>query len=139
MKRVAVAATLLTLLAFAPSASAKVNNPFLTAYASCGNSKPFKPGKRCNYDGSTKFRGTYFFKSKVGPIDVKTCFRIYGPKPLGGRNDCGNLYSVTQRALPFRATGVRQAFKVKFTLFTKGAGSTAPFNKTDTSFLRVRP
>jgi len=115
------------------------NSAFVSAYASCSNGKPFKPAKRCNYDGGTKFRGTYVFKSKIGPLDVKTCFRIYGAKPLGGRHSCGNLYSVTKRALPFRATGVRQAFTVKFTLYGKLANGDAKMIKLGNSSLKVRP
>lgn len=116
----------------------RTNNAFVYAYASCSNSKPFKPAKRCNYDGATKFRGTYVFKSKVGPLDVKTCFRIKGPKPLGGRHSCGNLYSVTSRALPFRSTGVRSTYRVTFTLFAKLAGSDAKMAKIASSALKVR-
>ena len=116
----------------------RVNNDLLTAYASCGNKKPFKAAKRCNYDGSTKFRGTFVFKSKVGPLDIKTCFRIYGAEPLGGRHDCAEIPSVTARALPFKTTGVRQSYTVKFTLYVRGAGTTDKYGKAATSSLKVR-
>lgn len=118
---------------------AKVDNPLVTAYASCDNKKPFKPAKRCRYDGGTKFRGTFFFKSKIGPLDIKTCFKIYGPKPLGGRHDCGNIYSVRQRALPFKTYGSRQRYTVKFTLWIKGAGSDAKMGKAAAVKVKVRP
>lgn len=150
MKRIAFAVSLLTLMAFAAPAATgqappagvdrapRVNNAFLKAYGSCANSKPFKASHRCNYDGRTKFRGTAVFQSKGSPMVVKTCFRIKGPAPLGGRHACGVNGPTKKLALPFRSTGVRIAYTVKFTWFVKGAGA-GPFGKAGSWRMKVRP
>ena len=123
MKRIAFALSLLTLMAFAAPASAdlapRVNNAFFKAYGSCGNSKPFKASHRCNFDSGTTFRGTAVFQSKGDPVLVKSCFRIKGPAPLGGRHACSKNGPVKKIALPFKSTGVRAAYTVKFTWFAK--------------------
>jgi hypothetical protein len=125
----------LALLAGAPATQAA--KPKFKAYASCSNGKPFKAGKHCRYDGSTYFRGTFVFQSNVGKRPVKTCFRVYGAKPLGGGHACVKLKPLAYKAYPFKITGVRQAFSVKVTWFVKEPGE--GFEQVAASFMKVKP
>ena len=121
-----------------PAAASRAGS-FFTIYASCGDSKPFKPAKSCRYDSSTKFRGTFVLRSKVGPVKVKACFRIKGRAPLGGGHACGKAGPLTVKNYPFKITGVRQSFRVKVTWFVKKPGAGTPFAKAGSSTLKVSP
>ena len=106
-------------------------------FASCSNGKPFKVAKHCSYDGNTYFRGTFVFKSHSGKHPVKSCFRVYGSKPLGGGHACVKLKPLAYKAYPFKITGIRQAFSVKVTWFVNDDGK--GFHQVGSSFLKVNP
>lgn len=129
----------LVLLALPASGLAKPDGGGKSEYsifASCANGKPFKAAKHCNYDGSY-FRGTFVFKSHSGKHPVKTCFQIYGRKPLGGGHACVKLKSLAYKAYPFKITGIRQAFSVKVTWYVNDDGK--GFHQVGSSFLKVDP
>jgi hypothetical protein len=108
-----------------------------STYASCSNGKPFKAAKHCGYDGGAYFRGTFVFKSRSGKHPVKSCFRVYGKKPLGGGHACVKLKPLAYKAYPFKITGIRQAFSVKVTWFVNDDGK--GFHQVGSSFLEVDP
>ena len=109
---------ILALAAAGPAAAAR-GKPDYKAYGSCADGKPFKASHHCRYDGGQRFRATFVFKSNVGKRPLKACFRVYGPKPLGGGHACGKLGSLAYKAYPFKIAGVRQRFSVKVTWFVK--------------------
>jgi len=143
MKRILVVAAFILLAGPISQGTAdqqtRANNSFFRTFASCDNSKPFKPAKRCRYDSGRKFRGTFVFGSKIGKLKIKACFRIYGRAPLGGGHACAKSGPVAIKAYPFRITGVRQPFKVRFTWFVKKPGTDNPFKRAAVSSLKVRP
>lgn len=111
--------------------------PDYEAYASCANGKPFEAESDCRYDGGSYFRATFVFKSRTGKHPVKACFRVYGPKPLGGGHACAKLKQIAFKAYPFKITGVRQRFSVKVTWFVNDDGK--GFHQVASSFLKVKP
>lgn len=129
---IAVAAASL-LLAPAAGTAAK---PDYEVFASCADSKPFKAGNRCGYDGGSRFRATFVFKSNVGKRAIKACFRVFGDKPLGGGHACEKLPATAYKAYPFKITGIRQPFSVRVTWYAKKPGS-GKFEKAGSSFMRV--
>lgn len=143
MKRTISVAALILLLTPITQGSAdqrpRVNNASFVTLASCDNSPPYKPAKRCRYDGGQKFRGTFLFGSTVGKMKIKACFRVYGRAPLGGGHACAKAGPLALKVYPFRIVGVRQPFRVKFTWFVKKPGSDNPFKKAGSSSLKVRP
>lgn len=126
-------------LAQGPDAATRGNNAYFNTFASCGNSKPFKPAKRCRYDSSRKFRGTFVFRSKIGKVILKACFRIKGRAPLGGGHGCAKVGPLTVKNYPFRIAGVRQRFGVKFNWYVKKPGAKGGFGKAASAYLKVRP
>jgi hypothetical protein len=107
-------------------------------YGSCDNGKPFKASDHCHYDKSQLFRGTFVFESHVGKKPVKTCFRVYGAKPLGGGHACVKLKPLAYKAYPFKITGIRQKFAVKVSWFVK-AKKGAGFEEVGSSYMKVTP
>jgi hypothetical protein len=126
-------------LAAAPSphakAPAKAKKKY-SVYGSCANGKPFKASRHCRYDKARLFRGTFVFESHVGKRPVKSCFRIYGPKPLGGGHACQKLAPLAYKAYPFKVSGIRSKFSVKVTWFVKKHGR---YRQVGASFMKVRP
>lgn len=129
---------LLALVPAAAGVAAPRAKPDFKAYGSCADGKPYAPSRHCRYDAAQRFRATFVFKSGVGKLPIKTCFRIYGPKPLGGGHACAKPGKLAYKAYPFKIAGVRQRFSVKVTWFVKerGAGSFAP---VASSLMKVRP
>jgi hypothetical protein len=111
--------------------------PRYSVYASCANGAPFKAAHHCHYDGGTYFRATTVFHSHTGKHPVKACFRLYGRKPLGGGHTCFKLGPTAYKAYPFKISGIRQAFSVKFTWFVNDHGD--GFRQVGSAFLKVRP
>jgi hypothetical protein len=103
-------------------------------FGSCDDGKPFKASRHCQYDKPRSFRGTFVFESHVGKVPVKTCFQIYGAKPLGGGHACVKLGPLAYKAYPFKITGIRQKFSVKVTWFVKSKGA---FKQVGASFMKV--
>jgi hypothetical protein len=104
-------------------------------FGSCDNGKPFEAARHCAYDKPRSFRGTFVFESHVGKVPLKSCFVIYGAKPLGGGHACVKLGPLAYKAYPFKITGIRQPFAVKVTWFVKSkAGG---FKQVGASFMRV--
>ena len=103
-------------------------------FGSCEDGKPFKASRHCRYDKPRSFRATFVFESHVGKVPVKTCFRIYGAKPLGGGHACVKLGPLAYKAYPFKITGIRQKFSVKVTWFVKSKGA---FKQVGASFMKV--
>jgi hypothetical protein len=104
-------------------------------FGSCDDGKPFKASRHCHYEKPRSFRATFVFESHVGKVPVKTCFRIYGAKPLGGGHACVKLGPLAYKAYPFKITGIRQKFSVKVTWFVKSKGA---FKQVGASFMKVR-
>jgi hypothetical protein len=126
-------------LAAAPhGAQAKPSKPKYTVYGSCANGKPFKASRHCRYDKSRLFRATFVFESHVGKRPVKSCFRIYGPKPLGGGHACQKLGPLAYKAYPFKVSGIRLHFSVKVTWFVK-AKKGGGWKQAGASFMKARP
>jgi hypothetical protein len=125
-------------LAAAPAqkADAKPAKQKYTIFGSCDDGKPFKPSRHCHYDKARLFRGTFVFESHTGKHPVKTCFRIYGAKPLGGGHACVKLAPLAYKAYPFKITGIRQKFSVKVTWFVKAKKGGA-FKQVGASFMKV--
>ena len=107
------------------------------AYASCDDAAPFHAARRCGYDKPRLFRATFVFRSNVGKLALKACFRVYGAAPLGGGHACAKLKPTARKAYPFKISGVRQPFSVKVTWFTKVPGSGGSFRLAASSFLKV--
>jgi hypothetical protein len=124
--------------AAAPAAQAKPAKEKYTIFGSCDNGKPYTASGHCHYDKSQLFRGTFVFESHAGKKPVKTCFRIYGAKPLGGGHACVKLKPLAYKAYPFKITGIRQSFAVKVTWFVK-AKKGAGFEQVGSSFMKVTP
>ena len=118
----------------AKHADAKAAKQKYSIFGSCDNGKPFKAARHCSYDKARLFRGTFVFESHVGKVPVKTCFRIYGAKPLGGGHACVKLGPLAYKAYPFKITGIRQKFSVKVTWFVKSKGA---FKQVGASFMKV--
>jgi hypothetical protein len=137
---VLLAAALLAPPAFAaaPSkpAAAKPSSKY-SVFGSCDNGKPFKAARHCHYDKRLSFRATFIFKSHVGKVPLKSCFRIYGAYPLHG-GKCQKLGPLAYKAYPFKVTGIRQRFAVKVTWWVK-AKKGAPFKQVGASFMKVKP
>ncbi|HYC82189.1 MAG TPA: hypothetical protein VEB65_10410, partial [Solirubrobacterales bacterium] len=126
----------LALVGASPAAAAR-GKPDYKAYGSCADGKPFKASRHCRYDRARLFRATFVFKSNVGKRPLKACFRVYGPKPLGGGHACAKLGPLAYKAYPFKIAGVRQRFSVKVTWFVKAKGD--GFSPVVSSFMKVRP
>jgi hypothetical protein len=105
-------------------------------FGSCDDGKPFKASRHCQYDKPRSFRATFVFEGHVGKVPVKTCFRIYGAKPLGGGHACVKLGPIAYKAYPFKITGIRQKFSVKVTWFVKSKKGGA-FKQVGASFMKV--
>jgi hypothetical protein len=105
-------------------------------FGSCDNGKPFKASHHCHYDKARLFRGTFVFKSHVGKVPLKSCFRIYGAKPLGGGHACVKLGPLAYKAYPFKITGIRQKFAVKVSWFAKSKGG-GGFKPVGSSYMKV--
>ena len=118
----------------AKPAPAKAKQKY-SVYGSCDNGKPFKASRHCRYDKPRLFRATFVFKSHVGKRPLKSCFRIYGPKPLGGGHACQKLGPIGYKAYPFKVSGIRASFAVKVTWFVKSKGG--GFKQVGASFMRV--
>ena len=123
-------------LAAAPAthAAARPAKQKYSIFGSCEDGKPFKASRHCRYDKPRSFRATFVFESHVGKVPVKTCFRIYGAKPLGGGHACVKLGPLAYKAYPFKITGIRQKFSVKVTWFVKSKGA---FKQVGASFMKV--
>ena len=104
-------------------------------FGSCDNGKPFKAARHCSYDKARLFRGTFVFESHVGKVPLKSCFVIYGAKPLGGGHACVKLGPLAYKAYPFKITGIREKFAVKVSWFVKSKGG--GFKQVGASFMRV--
>jgi hypothetical protein len=124
-------------LAAAPArqAAAKPAKQKYSIFGSCDDGRPFKASRHCSYDKPRLFRGTFVFESHVGKVPVKTCFRIYGAKPLGGGHACVKLGAIAYKAYPFKITGIRQKFAVKVTWFVKSKGG--GFKQAGASYMKV--
>lgn len=124
-------------LAVAPAtgAAAKPAKQKYSIFGSCDNGKPFKASHHCRYDKARSFRGTFVFKSHVGKVPLKACFRIYGAKPLGGGHACQKLGPLAYKAYPFKITGIRQSFAVKVSWFVKSKGG--GFKPVGASYMKV--
>jgi hypothetical protein len=124
-------------LAAAPArhAAAKPAKQKYSIFGSCDDGKPFKASRHCHYDKARLFRGTFVFKSHVGKVPLKSCFRIYGTKPLGGGHACVKLGPLAYKAYPFKITGIRQKFAVKVTWFVKSKGG--GFEQVGASYMKV--
>lgn len=134
----AVAALLApTSVAAAPAthAAAKPAKQKYSIFGSCDDGKPFEAARHCQYDKPRSFRATFVFQSHVGNQPVKTCFRIYGAKPLGGGHACVKLGPLAYKAYPFKITGIREKFSVKVTWFVKSKGG--GFKQVGASFMKV--
>jgi hypothetical protein len=138
----AVALLAPTALAAAPPARAAADlmppKPKYTVFGSCDNAKPYKAARHCRYDKGNVFRATFVFESHVGKRPLKSCFRLYGAKPVGGGHACVKLKSLAYKAYPFKVSGVRQKFAVKVTWFVKEKGDD-DFTQVGASFMKVRP
>ena len=110
-----------------------------STHASCSKTAPYKPAHHCRYDKRNFFRGTFVFHSSIGKVRVKACFRILGSGRLSGTGACARVGPLTFKAYPFKITGVRQKFTVRFTWMTKKAGSKKPFKTVAHNYLKVRP
>jgi hypothetical protein len=132
---VALLALLATAL-MAPGAPA-AKKPYVV-YGSCANDKPYKASSHCHYDKGLLFRGTFVFESHHGKHPVKSCFRLYGAKPVGGGHACSKLPPTAYKAYPFKVSGVRQKFSVKVTWFVKEKKG-GPFKQVGSSFMKVTP
>jgi hypothetical protein len=124
-------------LAAAPAqpAAAKPTKEKYSIFGSCDDGKPFKAARHCQYDKARSFRATFVFESHVGKRPLKSCFRIYGAKPLGGGHACVKLGPLAYKAYPFKITGIRQRFAVKVTWFVKSKG--AGFKQVGASYMKV--
>ena len=109
--------------------------PDYEVLASCANSAPFQPAKRCGYDRRQFFRATFVFRSNVGRRFVKACFKLFGHAPVGGGHACYKLGAISYKAYPFKVTGVRQPFSVKVTWYAREPGM--GFKRAGSSFMRV--
>ncbi|MFT3863665.1 MAG: hypothetical protein QM729_05275 [Solirubrobacterales bacterium] len=138
MKTRLVLPLLLAAALLAPAAHAAKPAQKYSVYGSCDNSKPFKASRHCHYDKSLLFRGTFVFKSHVGKRPLKSCFRIYGPKPVGGAHTCQKLGPLAYKAYPFKVSGIRTKFSVKVTWWVKPKRGAA-FKQVGASFMKVRP
>lgn len=121
-----------------PTALAKPAQKKYTVFGSCANGKPFKASRHCRYDKARLFRATFVFESHVGKRPLKSCFRLYGPKPLGGGHACQKLGPLAYKAYPFKVSGIRSKFAVKVTWFVKPKGG-GGFEQVGASFMKVRP
>ena len=124
-------------LAAAPAghADAKPAKQKYSIFGSCDGGKPFKASRHCRYDKAQLFRGTFVFESHVGKRPLKSCFRIYGAKPLGGGHGCVKLGPLAYKAYPFKISGIRQKFAVKVTWFVKSKGG--GFKQVGASYMKV--
>lgn len=125
----------------APNAAApkaKASKKKYVVFGSCDNAKPYKASSHCHYDKTTLFRGTFVFESHTGKHPVKSCFHLYGAKPVGGGHACAKLAPTAYKAYPFKVSGVRQKFSVKVTWFVK-AKKGAGFEQVGSSFMKVSP
>ena len=120
------------------AAKPKASKKKYVIFGSCDNGKPYKASSHCRYDKSQLFRGTFVFESHTGKHPVKTCFHIYGAKPVGGGHACVKLAPTAYKAYPFKVSGVRQKFAVKVTWFVKAKRGGA-FKQVGSSFMRVQP
>jgi hypothetical protein len=143
LKRVLSVLAIAALLAPASLAAApahpvptKAAKKMYSIFGSCDNGKPFKASRHCRYDKSQLFRGTFVFESHAGKVPLKSCFRIYGAKPLGGGHACVKLGPLAYKAYPFKITGIRQKFAVKVTWFVKSKGA---FKQVGASYMKVTP
>ena len=68
-------------------------------------------------------------------MPLKTCFLIYGAKPLGGGHACVKLGPLAYKAYPFKITGIRQKFAVKVSWFVKSKGG--GFKQVGASYMKV--
>jgi hypothetical protein len=130
-----------TALAAAPANQAKpAHKPDdkYTIFGSCDNAKPYKAARHCRYDKANVFRATFVFESHGGKRPLKSCFRLYGAKPVGGGHACVKLKSLAYKAYPFKVSGVRQKFAVKVTWFVKEKGDD-DFTQVGSSFMKVNP
>jgi hypothetical protein len=123
-------------LAAAPAthAAARPAKQKYSIFGSCDNGKPFQAARHCHYDKARLFRGTFVFESHVGKVPLKSCFVIYGAKPLGGGHACVKLGPLAYKAYPFKITGIRQKFAVKVSWFVKSKGH---FKQVGASYMKV--
>jgi hypothetical protein len=121
--------------ATAPTRDAKPGKEKYTTFGSCDNGRPFTAARHCHYDKARLFRGTFVFESHAGKRPLKSCFRIYGAKPLGGGHACVKLGPLAYKAYPFKISGIHQAFSVKVTWFVKSKGG--GFKQVGASFMKV--
>ncbi len=135
MKKLALFVLLVLTVAVPASAQAK---PKFKAYASCDNAKPFKAAHHCRYDKPLLFRGTMVFESNVGKVPVKACFRLFGPKPVGGGHACVKLGPLAYKAYPLKISGVRQRFSSKIVWYAK-VKKGAAFKPVASAFVKVNP
>jgi hypothetical protein len=130
-----------TALTAAPATGAKpAHKPDdkYSIFGSCDNAKPYKAARNCRYDKGDVFRATFVFENHSGKRPLKSCFRLYGAKPVGGGHACVKLKSLAYKAYPFKVSGVRQKFAVKVTWFVKEKGDD-DFTQVGSSFMKVSP